>query len=184
MKFKVLENLNNKKTIIAIILVFVLIFLFIMYCYRSFNYSGYCQSECCQKMTNEHYTNDNQNNDDQNNGNQNNDNQNNGYQNNGDQQTNIESKLPDAEIILYYALWCHHSRTFLPEWEKFVSKAEAELPNISVSKIRCEGGDQATCFQKGIEGFPSVIAYKKDGTEITYNGERRAEKLLEFAKNI
>jgi len=87
---------------------------------------------------------------------------------------------PAAEIVLYYATWCGYSRMFLPEWEKFEKYAKGNLPHIKVSNVRCEGGNEATCSQKGVEGYPTVILYPKKGTEINFMKERTTEKLIEF----
>lgn len=86
----------------------------------------------------------------------------------------------NGEIILYYALWCGHSRNFLPEWEKFEQYAKANMPHLRVSRMRCEDGDEATCQQKGIEGYPTVVLYFGNGTERIFDGQRKMESLVEF----
>lgn len=109
-----------------------------------------------------------------------------GFESDGEIKETQESKLlaneanVKGEIILYYAMWCGHSRSFLPEWEKFEVFAKEKLPFVRVSKIRCEDGNEATCSQKGVEGFPMVILYSKTGVEKTFEKERTMEKLVEF----
>ncbi|QKF93936.1 thioredoxin [Fadolivirus algeromassiliense] len=88
-----------------------------------------------------------------------------------------------GEIILYYAMWCGYSRAFLPEWEKFEEYAKKNLPYVRVSRVRCEDGNEATCVQKGVEGYPTVILYPKNNTERLYEGERKMEKVVEFVQN-
>lgn len=90
-----------------------------------------------------------------------------------------EAKIK-GEIILFYAMWCGHSRSFLPEWEKFEKFAKDNLPYVRVTKIRCEDGNEATCSQKGVQGFPMVILYPKSGAEKTFEKDRTMEKLVEF----
>lgn len=87
-----------------------------------------------------------------------------------------------GEIILYYATWCGYSRNFLPEWEKFEIYAKNNLPNCRVRSIRCESDNEALCFQKGIEGYPTVVLYPTNGTEIKFDKERTSDKLVEFVK--
>lgn len=95
------------------------------------------------------------------------------------------SKEFKHEIVLYYALWCGYSKMFLPEWEKFVAYAKDNFNNVKVTSIRCEGGDEATCKQKGIKGYPMVVLYLEDGTEVNFDDERTSDKLIEFInKNI
>lgn len=88
-----------------------------------------------------------------------------------------------AEIILYFASWCGYSRSFLPEWEKFEKHAEMNMPHIRVTKIQCESDNEALCFQKGIEGYPTVVMHLPDGTEIKFERERTSDKLIEFVKD-
>ena len=109
-----------------------------------------------------------------------------GFESDGEIKETQESKLManeadvKGELILYYAMWCGHSRSFLPEWEKFETFAKEKLPFVRVSKIRCEDGNEATCSQKGVEGFPMVILYPKSGSEKIFEKERTMEKLVEF----
>ena len=87
------------------------------------------------------------------------------------------------ELILYYATWCGHSRTFLPEWEKLKRIVKSRAPYITLNDVRCEDGDEETCIQKGIKGYPTIILYLVDGTEKRYEDQRTADKLLEFIEN-
>lgn len=98
--------------------------------------------------------------------------------------SNKEEKFTQQqdEIVLYYASWCGFSRMILPEWEKFEKWAKANLPKLKVSSIRCESGNEETCFQKGIKGYPTIILYPKNGPEITFNKERTADNITLFVK--
>lgn len=85
-----------------------------------------------------------------------------------------------GELVFYYALWCGYCKAFLPEWEKFEAYAKTNFPNLRVSSIRCEDGNEATCMQKGVEGYPTVILYPKGGVEKLFDGERKFESLVKF----
>ena len=85
-----------------------------------------------------------------------------------------------GEIILYYATWCGYSRMFLPEWDKFEKYAKDNFPYLKVTKFRCEGGDERTCVDKGIEGYPTVILYPKNDTEIVFEKDRTSDELIKF----
>lgn len=95
----------------------------------------------------------------------------------GSQQTKT-----DGEIVLYYATWCGYSRMFLPEWEKFEGYAKTNIPNLKVSSIRCEGGNENVCTQKGVDGYPTTILYLNNGQEVQFNGERTSQQLVDFVK--
>ena len=89
-----------------------------------------------------------------------------------------------GEIILYYASWCGYSRMFLPEWEKFEKYVKGNLP-LRIRKIRCESENEVLCLEKDIPGYPTVILYPKNETEIVFDGERTFEGLKSFVqKNI
>lgn len=90
--------------------------------------------------------------------------------------------LPAGEIILYYAMWCGYSRAFVPEWEKFEGYAKSNLPQLKVSKIRCEDGNEETCVQKGIQGYPTVVLYLQNGGEKKFDGQRNLDGLIQFIK--
>jgi len=102
---------------------------------------------------------------------------------------NAKSDTKDIphEIVLYYAMWCGYSKMFLPEWEKFVAYAGKNIKNVKVTSIRCEGGDEVTCKQKGVDGYPMVILYLNDGSEIPFQvnsaDERTSDNLVKFVNN-
>ena len=93
-----------------------------------------------------------------------------------------ETVEPDGEIVLYYATWCGYSRMFLPEWEKFEKYAKDNLSNLKVTRIRCEGGNEAVCTQKGVEGYPTIILYLKNSKEVKFDGERSSKQLADFIR--
>ena len=95
-----------------------------------------------------------------------------------------ETAIPQFgdEIVLYYASWCGYSRIFLPEWQKFAQWADANAKQLKVTAIRCESGNEETCMEKGIRGYPTVVLYPKEGSEVVFNGDRNAESLTAFVK--
>lgn len=86
------------------------------------------------------------------------------------------------KIVLYYADWCGHSNNFLPIWKKFINECKSEYPNVLIDTIECSGGNSDMCLQKGIEGFPTVMMYKTDGSSQQFNDNRTVEALLSFVK--
>lgn len=100
------------------------------------------------------------------------------------QQENKNAKLNELkdEIVLYYTEWCGYSRAFKPEWDAFAKEAKSKFPNLRVDEIRCEGGHERTCSEKGIEGYPTIHFYKKDGTQVLYTGDRTASGLSKFVE--
>lgn len=93
------------------------------------------------------------------------------------------SSSDQGEIVLYYASWCGYSRMILPEWEKFESNVKKNMPYLRIRRVRCESDNEALCFQKGVEGYPTIILYLNDGTEVPFKGDRTSEGLLKFINN-
>ena len=87
---------------------------------------------------------------------------------------------PKPELVLYYATWCHYSREFLGDWSKFDQYAKDNLPKIRVMAVRCEGENEATCQQKGVNSYPTVILYMVDGSEHKFEGPRTVDGLKQF----
>ena len=90
------------------------------------------------------------------------------------------SNEPKPELVLYYATWCHYSREFLGDWSKFDQYAKDNLPKIRVMAVRCEGENEATCQQKGVNSYPTVILYMVDGSEHKFEGPRTVDGLKQF----
>ena len=90
------------------------------------------------------------------------------------------SNEPKPELVLYYATWCHFSREFLGVWSNFEKYAKDNLSNVRVMAVRCEGENEATCNQKGVNGYPTVILYMVDGTEHKFEGPRTVDGLKQF----
>lgn len=87
---------------------------------------------------------------------------------------------PKHNLILYYAMWCGNCKNFIPTWSQFDEWAKTNLKNVRVSSVRCEDGNEATCSQKGIQGYPTVMLYLKDGSERMFEGPRTVEGLKKF----
>lgn len=87
---------------------------------------------------------------------------------------------PDSpQLILYYTQWCGYSRAFLPIWEEFRKQNKAP---IRIDQMRCEGGNEAICNEKGLKGYPSIILYKNNQV-IPFEGERTVAGLNQFVRN-
>lgn len=91
----------------------------------------------------------------------------------------LEPEHSRAEMVLYYASWCGHSKAFLDPWRKFVEKAKKDFPDLKLTEIRCEGDNQNFCNEVGVEGYPTVVLYIDD-KQYMFNDERTVEKLKAF----
>lgn len=79
----------------------------------------------------------------------------------------------DKTIALYYSSYCGHCINFLPTWTEFANKNNSK---IKIKTINC---DKEQC---NVPGYPTVILYKNDGSELQFNNERTVDALEKFIK--
>ena len=83
-------------------------------------------------------------------------------------------------LVLFYAPWCPHCKSMLPEWAKLKSNNKTD---IAIKKVNSDDNPEL-CKQYKIEGFPTVLLIDSNGQVIAiYEGARTAESLAEFIKN-
>lgn len=102
---------------------------------------------------------------------------------NGNGNGNVQKGPVDkvrGELVLYYATWCGYSKQFLPIWKEFVETHAKEIDGLVTRSVICEGGEERACFEKGVEGYPTVILYPKNNTEVVFNGDRTVSELEQF----
>ena len=85
---------------------------------------------------------------------------------------NLETFENKKSLVLFYAPWCGHCKTAMPEFDKLKNNYKGDAV---IKKINCdENKDLAE--KHGIKGFPTIRLYKngmsnhQDYKE--YNGER------------
>lgn len=80
------------------------------------------------------------------------------------------------KMILVYAPWCGHCQYLKPIWNSFVKdKKENEKSCYVVSDSVMGSNRNIGDFQ--VEGFPTIVINKKDGTIEQYTGERTKDEL-------
>lgn len=99
-------------------------------------------------------------------------------------QTQVNTQnVNDNKLKLFYATWCGYSKQFFPVWEQI----KQHVSNNPELQTHCEqydcDKDNNICSEYGIEGFPTVVLVKKDGSKIMYTGERSVSAVINFVKN-
>jgi thiol-disulfide isomerase/thioredoxin len=85
--------------------------------------------------------------------------------------------LNNPSLILFYADWCGHCKTFMPTWGEFKTKINTKKYNI----VEIESQNPFTNRIQGLQGYPSLY-YIINDKAIEYNGGRDVQSLEMFLK--
>jgi len=106
----------------------------------------------------------------------------------GSSDDNLLAKVADFinqdELVLYYAQWCGHSKTFLPIWKDFAKQANLNL-NINTKMVDCDTKEgKELCAKYKVTGYPTVLLHKSANPDkpIVFNGDRTVDGLNAFVK--
>lgn len=93
---------------------------------------------------------------------------------------NKTNKKP--ELLLYYALWCGHSKHLLNNgWKQFKEHYNNNSnlqKRITVKEISCDDNNEL-CQENMIRGFPTIMINVNDNM-VEYNGNRSHEDIINF----
>ncbi|EWC46325.1 hypothetical protein DRE_04496 [Drechslerella stenobrocha 248] len=95
-------------------------------------------------------------------------------------------KSNHASIVEFYAPWCGHCKNLKPAYEA----AAGNLKGLAqVAAIDCdEDGNKATCREYGVEGFPTIKAFRpgKNGKPNVqdYQGPRTAKGIVDHVLDL
>jgi len=88
------------------------------------------------------------------------------------------------KIILFYAPWCPHCKSFMENeggresvWQSFVRK-HGGRKDLTIDQINCDEKPEAAT-QYGVGGFPTIMLFQGDKS-YTYDGDRSLETLERF----
>jgi protein disulfide-isomerase A6 len=87
-------------------------------------------------------------------------------------------------FVLFYAPWCGHCKTTLPEFETLQQSYKG---SIKIVAINCEEDkNKQLVAQQDIKGFPTIRYYKDglDGEYTEYNDDRTADKFNKYISKI
>ena len=90
-----------------------------------------------------------------------------------------------AELIFFYADWCPHCKTAMPEWDNLVSSVNSAPINgriVSFTKINCAEENESTAkiiADNKIESYPTIKLFK--GNEVfDFDAKPTQTTLLQF----
>jgi protein disulfide-isomerase-like protein len=89
-----------------------------------------------------------------------------------------------AVLKLFYVDWCGHCKNFKPIFEGELSDAvkEQQLP-CRLELVNCEKHPEEA-KKYNIRGYPTVIFENENNDVVEYQGERTANSIIKFIKNI
>ena len=87
------------------------------------------------------------------------------------------SGLPPNSFTMYYAEWCPHCTSVMPEFEAFAN---------SYSKTMVRAVEQKQNNEFKVKGFPTFVYTDKHGMSTVYKGARHSEAWKTFLeeKNV
>jgi thiol-disulfide isomerase/thioredoxin len=102
--------------------------------------------------------------------------------------TNLSSKTEHSntqdKLVLYYTKWCGYSKAIRPEWEKLLKEVKSQNINVKLEEIDCDSkSGTLVCKKNNVSGYPSLLYHKSNNKQIEYNGNRKADNMLEFIKS-
>lgn len=93
------------------------------------------------------------------------------------------SNRSNLSLVLYYASWCGHSRTFMPIWSKLKQKY-ANDSRISIKTYQCDGADKGVCDASQLEGYPTIRLLQGNQLIKEYEGMRTIDGLVNFIEKL
>ena len=102
------------------------------------------------------------------------------YLKSGFVRSGFQNVQPKNEFIMYYAEWCPHCKTSLPEFDKAASQPLV-VNGLPVTFTKYEATKDADAIKgKDIKGFPTFVLTTANGTTAEYKGGRTAPDMLAF----
>lgn len=96
-------------------------------------------------------------------------------------------------VVLFFKPWCVHCRHFEPVYQKFIEKAQSELPHVKVRAIDYDKHGReiqqtllgverySVPIAEAIDGVPTVLFFHEHGATRKYTGPRTVPSLMETA---
>ncbi len=85
--------------------------------------------------------------------------------------------------MLFYADWCGHCKSFMPQWTRFESAAPRSLQGTRTLALGSSSGNAAGALF-GVSSFPTIIYVDRMCRRHDYTGPRTSESLTAFVSNL
>ena len=107
---------------------------------------------------------------------------------NSNNDSNLINQQSDLKIYNFNTKWCHWSKQFRPEWEKFIDTIkDIKNPNFNIKAIEVDCDDlknKELINKYDIPGYPYILIESKDGKTYEYENKRTSDELLKTVKKM
>lgn len=82
-------------------------------------------------------------------------------------------------FVMYYADWCPHCQSVKPAFQEFVSSGFSDAgKKVAVEMV--EEKSIPADVKSTIQGYPTFVLYKADGSTMEYHGARDVSAMKDF----
>jgi thiol-disulfide isomerase/thioredoxin len=82
-------------------------------------------------------------------------------------------------FVMYYADWCPHCQSVKPAFQEFVSSGFSDAgKKVAVEMV--EEKSIPAEVKSTIQGYPTFVLYKADGSTVEYHGARDVSAMKDF----
>ena len=98
------------------------------------------------------------------------------------QSSQLEGETGKLKIVKFYAPWCGHCKAMADDWNKFEQTHHTkQVGGNTVLILSVNGDDQPEiCKKYGVNGFPTIKAFRGDGQVAEFNKERSVDGFNQF----
>mmetsp|Transcript_98717 Transcript_98717/g.156062 ORF Transcript_98717/g.156062 Transcript_98717/m.156062 type:complete len:480 (-) Transcript_98717:70-1509(-) len=97
----------------------------------------------------------------------------------------------DLTVINFFAEWCSHCRKFSPLWgeiaqdinQKAYTDHGGHKREVKALKVNCVDF-RRMCFDLGIDEFPTIRAFRSDGSSSRFEGKRSKEAIITWVASL
>ena len=95
----------------------------------------------------------------------------------------VEASKQGGELAYLFMTGCGWCERFSPTWDEFTSRFKGELNGAGVKARKIESSEAAAAaYKKNVQGYPTVLFTRPDGSVSKFEGERTTEGLVAFLK--
>lgn len=87
-------------------------------------------------------------------------------------------------FIKFYAPWCGYCQKLKPDWDRLQSEFKSAR-SVIIADVDCTAGGESLCKKHGVQGYPTIKVFKKDGPKMgeSYDGAREFAGLKRFVES-